>query len=143
MKKTMIVICILVLVLSSFSVGFAAEMDKAENEEETARFVGTHAHVDTLTISSSGYATMLAELIPKTSTSIDKVVVTIKLKSPNGTNVYNKSHNATWSQTYFEYQVDAYKQLTTKGEYTMYVTYKCYKDGSLIETISGSASDTY
>ena len=142
MKKAMIVICVLVLVLSSFSVGFAAEVDKV-TEEETMRYVGTHAHIDTLTISSSGYATMLAELIPKTSSSIDEVVVTIKLKSPSGSYVYNKTLDATWSQTYFEYQVDAYKQLTTRGKYTMSVTYKCYKDGSLLETISGSTTDTY
>ncbi len=142
MKKVMIVICVLVLVLSSFSVGFAAEVDKV-TEEEALRYVGTHAHIETLTISSSGYATMLAELIPKTSSSIDEVVVTIKLKSPSGTYVYNKSHDASWSQTYFEYQVSKGKQLSSKGLYTMSVTYKCYKDGSLIETISGSAADTY
>lgn len=107
------------------------------------RYVGTYMHMETLQISSSGKATMKARLEPKTEDSIDEVVVTIKLKNPNGIVLHNETYDATWSSVAFQYQVTDSESVATRGKYTMSVTYKCYKDGSLLETISGSTTDTY
>ena len=46
-------------------------------------------------------------------------------------------------KTAFEFQVEDNKQLIDKGAYYIDVTYKCYKDGKLLETLRGSAADTY
>ena len=142
MRKAIITVCILTLILSSFSMSFAATADEA-TEVEQLRFVGTLSHSEGLSISSSGKASMLATLIPKSETSIDEVEVTIKLKHTDGTTVLNKTYDAEWSDTYFQFRVYDSKNLTKTGLYTMSVTYKCYKNGSLIETLTGSNSDTY
>ena len=142
MRKAIITVCILTLILSSFSMSFAANADEAR-EVGQLRYVGTHSHVETLSINSSGNASMLAALMPKSESSIDEVEVTIKLKHTDGTTVLNKTYDAEWSDTYFQFRVSDSKNLTKTGLYTMSVTYKCYKNGSLIETLTGSNSDTY
>ena len=143
MKKAMIVICILVLVLSSFSVGFAAETDKVGAEEEPARFVGTFSHQESLSIDSSGKATFSACLTPKNDDAMDRVVVTIKIEHLDGTSVLNKTYTAEWWDIASCYKALDSKSVTKKGKYVMTATYKCYKGSSLIEKLSGSTTDTY
>ena len=142
MKKAMIVICMLVLVLSSFSVGFAAEVDKV-TEEAAMRYVGTLSHVEILSISSSGKATFSTQLTPKNDDAMDRVVVTIKVKHIDGTSAVNKTYTADWSETGYCYKVLDSKSVSKTGKYVMTATYKCYKGSTLIETISGSTTDTY
>ena len=143
MKKAMIVICILVLVLSSFSVGFAAETDKVGAEADPARFVGTLSHVEILSIDSSGKATFSTQLTPKNDDALDRVVVTIKIEHIDGTSVLNKTYTSEWLETWNCYKTLDSKSVTKKGKYIMTATYKCYKGSSLIEKLSGSTTDTY
>ena len=63
MRKAIITVCILTLILSSFSMSFAATAGEATGVEQL-RFVGTLSHTESLSISSSGKASMLATLIP-------------------------------------------------------------------------------
>jgi len=135
-------ICMVILVFSSFSLCFANVEDNVY-EKISPRFIGTFMHLEKLSIDSKGYASTAAILEPKTETSIDEVKVTITLKKIDGTLIRKKTYDATWSQTYFQFQVSDGKQLVDKGSYYIDVTYKCYKDGKLLETITGSAADSY
>ena len=86
---------------------------------------------------------MAAYLRTKASGLIDKVKVTLRLEKIDGTLLRKKTYDAKWSEVAFEFQVEDNKQLIDKGAYYIDVTYKCYKDGKLLETLRGSAADTY
>ena len=51
------------------------------------------------------------------------------------TQVYNKTYDATWSNVSKSYSTTKNYQLGKAGRYTFRATYKCYKNGSLLETI--------
>lgn len=142
MKKIICTVCMVIFILSSVSTCFA-DIEDNDIQQIEPRFVGTFLHMERLSISSSGYATTTARLEPKSEDSIDEVKVTMTLKKIDGTLIRKKTYDAVWSQTYFEFQAADHKQLTDKGAYYLDVTYKCYKDGKLLETLTGSAADTY
>lgn len=142
MKKIICMICMAAIVFSTFSLSFADVADNSA-EQVSPRFVGTFSHSEALSINSKGYATTVAYLRPKTRDSIDEVKTTITLKKIDGTLLRKKTYDAVWSEVAFEFQAVDYKQLTDKGSYYIDVTYKCYKDGKLLETLTGSAADTY
>lgn len=142
MRKTICIICIMVMVFSSFALCFA-DVIGSNVEQVSPRFVATFMHRETLTISSKGYATMTAQLQPKSATSMDEVKVTMTLKKTDGTLIRKKTYDAVWSETAFQFQVSDNKQLSDKGSYYVDMTYKCYKNGTLLETLNGSAADSY
>ena len=145
MKKIICSIFMAMVMLASFSTCFAdpALSTVRDEEQVSPRFVVTFSHSEGLLIDSKGYATMAAYLRPKASGLIDKVEVTLRLEKIDGTLLRKKTSDAKWSEVAFEFQVEDNKQLIDKGAYYIDVTYKCYKDGKLLETLRGSAADTY
>lgn len=142
MKKIICVVCMAILLLSSFSMCFA-DVVNCTVEQVSPRFIGTFSHSEALSINSKGYATMVAYLRPKTRDSIDEVKVTITLKTIDGYLIKKQTYDASWSEVAFEFQVVDYKQLKDRDSYYIDVTYKCYKDGKILETLNGFAADSY
>lgn len=107
-------------------------------------YVGTQTTNEIFNISSSGVASMTTSLTPKKSVGVDEVKVTLKIKNASGVVKYNKTYTATWSDLYGAFRLSKTYQLPGSGSYQFQATYKCYKDGSLLETInSGSILDSY
>lgn len=137
MKKIISLVLAVALVLGSYAMVFASEI--------VPFYIGTARHTELLSISKSGSADFGAELIPKQETSFDRVTITLELVyEDNGSTVYKVVANTTYDtvKSSFEKYVDDY-QLDDKGDYRLFVTYKCYKNGSLIETITMNVTDTY
>lgn len=138
MRKMMTIIFVLLMVFLLTSNCYAATSSGGETEINPC-YVGTKSHTEIFNISSSGVATMNVALAPFNTTTIDEVKATLVIKNSSGTNVYNKTYNLPWNSLYASFKVIKEYQLPEKGTYSFRVTYKCYKNGSLIETIKSSS----
>ena len=136
MFKKSISMCLLVIfLLIPLSTTYAgeAEVNSASNEELRLLYVGT----STITYDFSvlnGKASPIVKLIPKSSSSIDSVKVTVKIINSSG------KAEKTWNQT-LTYSVGAFRfsdsySLPAKGTYYMTVQGTCYKNNSAIDTFS-------
>jgi len=127
-------IVFLVIIILSTS-AFAAEKP---TEPVDLNYVYAKECFTIFSIDSDGMATMEGTIKPKTSTVIDEVKVTFTIDKLSGSNVYNKTWNASWSVLFGGYKEEQEYQLPRKGAYILHTTFKCYKNGKLIETISGN-----
>lgn len=137
MKKVIAITLVIVLVLSAFSLVFANDI--------TPYYIGTANHVENLNILSNGKATFSALLTPKTSTTFDRVNITLELVyEDDGSTVYKSISNTTYEAVVsgFRKGVTDY-QLDDRGDYRLFVTYKCYSGSTLVETINSAVTDTY
>ena len=101
-------------------------------------YVATQYTMETFSISSSGNAFMNVSLSPKSTTLIDEVKVILKIRNAYGTSFLNKTYNASWDNLSASYELTKMHQLSKKGTYEFQAVYKCYNDGTLVETISSS-----
>lgn len=101
-------------------------------------YVATQYTMETFSINSTGNAFMNVSLKPKSTTLIDEVKVTLKIRNAYGTSFLNKTFNASWDNLSASYEFTKMHQLSKKGTYEFQAVYKCYKDGNLVETIYSS-----
>lgn len=137
MKKILMFTLILVLVVLS-SLNCYAAIPQEGSSEASPLYVGTRSHNERFTISSRGQATMEAELAPLSTSTIDNVKVTFVIKNEDKVTIYNKSYDATWSNIEKAFNLTKYHDLELKGIYSLQVTYKCYKNDTLLETIKSN-----
>ena len=83
---------------------------------------------------SGGTADCVVTVVPKTSASIDSVTAWVQLKNSNG--VLQKGWNGAMMKSGTDFVFKNSHQLTAKGSYYLDVTLYCYKNGSIVETIS-------
>ena len=137
--KRIITIIFILLMLFSFTGNCFAATSAGGGTEIAPCYVATRSHTESFNISSSGVATMNVALAPFNTSTIDEVKATLVIKNSSGTNVYNKTHNLPWNSLYASFKTIKEHQLTKKGVYSFQVTYKCYKNGSLVETIKSTS----
>ena len=87
-----------------------------------------------LSISGSGTANCSVTVSPTSSSSIDAITAWVQLK--NGSGVLQKGWNGTMTKSGTDFTFRNSHQLTASGTYYLDVTLYCYKNGSLVETIS-------
>ncbi len=126
---------IVLLVIVIFSANAFAAVKPTETAE--LNYICVKEYGTKFTIDSDGTATMRGILLPKTSTAVDEVKVTFTIDKLSGTNVYNKTWNASWNSVFEEYKAEKNYKLPSKGTYILSTKFKCYKNGKLVETISG------
>lgn len=101
-------------------------------------YVATQYTMETFSINSTGNAFMNVSLKPKSTTLVDEVKVTLKIKNAYGTNFLNKTYNTSWDSLSASYELTKMHQLSKKGAYEFQAVYRCYKNGNLVETINSS-----
>lgn len=134
-EKIVMTILIFAMFLLSSMVCFAAVPTERDDSIVEPMYVATQSQIAIFTISSKGLATMNVSLIPFTKNSLDRVNVTLNIKNSSGTSVYNKSYDTSWSSISASFKLTKEYQLSKSETYEFQATYKCYKNGSLIETI--------
>lgn len=140
MRKIMAVVLI-IIIATSFCY---ASVIPNTNDVIQPYYVGTQAINQYFQISSSGKATMEAFLTPKSTALVDEVKVSLIIKNNAGASIYNKTYTAEYNRLFNEYQITKNYQLPSKGSYQFQAIYKCYKNGSLVETINSSyMTDSY
>lgn len=143
MKCLIRLVSIILVVALSTSVCFATT-NSALIENAKPYYVETQSITELFTINSTGKASMKAILVPISSSSIDEVKITLKIKDNLGVNVYSKTFSAEWNSLFGRYELFKNYQLPKKGTYNFQAIYKCYKNGSLVETINSPyKTDSY
>lgn len=129
---------LLILIISFSTVSLSYGQTGSENVVEPA-YVGTSLHTEKFNVDSDGLSTSVAYLVPKSETSFDKVVINIKIAKATTDEVcYNKTFTTYYDSIRGWFRVSKNYTLPSKGVYSMNATYKCYKNGKLIETIKGA-----
>lgn len=132
MKRIVIALVLIVAVIAGSVAVFA--------DEVSPFYIGTNSHVETLIISSNGVATMRGEVVPKNSTVYDKVNIEFELIKVGQTNsVYTGGTTVRYDSNHNLFYWEKNMNLSSRGTYQLEVTYKCYKNNSLVETIYGSS----
>ncbi|MGC2872595.1 hypothetical protein ACDL92_04780 [Ihubacter sp. mB4P-1] len=135
MRRIISLLLVLILVLSTATLCYG--QTSPVNPIEPA-YVGTAMHVESFKI-NDGVSTSVAYILPKTKTSFDKVTINIKIaKATTGVVYYDKTFTTYYDSIRGWFHVSKDYTLPSKGTYSMDATYKCYKDGKLIETIKGA-----
>lgn len=126
---------IVLLVILIFSTSAFAAVKPTEPAEPN--YVCAKGCATIFTIDSDGMATMRGIVIPKTGAGIDEVKVTFTIDKTSGSNVYNRTWTASWSNLLGEYKAEKNYQLPSKGTYILSTKFRCYKNDKLVETFSG------
>ncbi len=105
-------------------------------DEIQPRYVATQSTIENFSINSSGESSMTTILVPMDKSKIDKVKVTLNIKNSSGNSVYSNTYDATWSNLVSGYRLVKTYKLSSKGTYRFNAVYKCYKNNSLVETIT-------
>lgn len=135
MKKILLILTLVLSILASFTAAFA--------DTAVPYYIGTDSHRESFKISSAGTAQMSATLIPHTSDSFDKVNIEMKIKKSGVTTpIYSGSWDTTYDKTSRSFKKSTTHRINNKGTYYMEVTYTCYNNDTLIETITTNTSNT-
>lgn len=86
---------------------------------------------------SSGTATCTVIVTPKSKTSLDYIQTTVKILDVQGNSV-KTWNNIKSDKTGSIFAFDESFKLSKKGQYQMTYTSKCYKDGKVVDTDSGT-----
>ena len=140
MRKMISIGLAAVMLLSSFGLCFAAEETSASVEEISPRFAAVR-DVESNVVITGGNALFYVKVMPKSSTSISYINVTLKLVNSSGTVLKTVTDKVYFSSGYFKLSSN---KTVSRGTYHAEYTLKVYKSGSLEETISGkSLSEKY
>lgn len=137
MKKKVFFACMILMVFASctFSYGETAFADTGES-----RYIGTAVHSESFTRGSGAELIPNVYLMPNSKDTFDKVVIRLKItKTSTDAVCYNQSFTTYYNETRKWFSKTITFTAPSRGKYRLNTTYKCYKDGNLIETISGVA----
>ena len=125
MRKVISVLLVLTLIVSAVGVSYAA----------TPRYVSINNYSTGFSINEDGLATYKVNALPKGGTAMDRVTATIKILNASGTAVYNQTKTLTYSAVSGLFSDSGTHQLSSRGQYRLQVTFKCYDGTTLLETI--------
>lgn len=140
MKKNMLIL-IFTMVLS-FSPCYASDLNSFEPVEPIIpAYVAVDSVISNIAI-TGGTAVYYTKASSSTSTSVTKIVATIRLLNSKGTVVKTKTD--TIKPINWLSKISDSKKLTSRGSYYVKTTLKVYKGTTLVETItSKSKTESY
>ena len=134
-KFVLVIVLILSLIMTSVSYA----------ESILPYYVGVNRHMEIFEISNTGEATMQATMKPITSTVFDNVNIKMEvIRTKDLSCVYVNDWNVSYNIVADAFNKSTMYNVPAEGGYYMKVTYKCYKNNVLIETITTETNpDTY
>ena len=100
------------------------------------QYVGTRKHVESFALKDGGRAHIRVYLKPNTKETFDEVKMDIKVTDEKNNSVHGESLICQYEPLEHSFLVEKDIKLESKGTYKMKVTYKCYQNKKLIETIN-------
>lgn len=126
----MILVILVSCVLTHSTLAFADTIEP--------KYIGTFYHGESFTEGSGNELIPSVYLKPNSKDTFDKVVIKFKItKVSTGDVCYNKSFTTYYNESQKRFSKTITFSAPSKGTYRLATTYKCYKDGTLIETING------
>ena len=134
MRRIMAAMLMLLVIVSSITVGYAAEIEGGENLQP--QHVGAANHSESITKGMGLKVNYSGTIVPKNATVLDKVVMTFKVRNYITDGIANQETvTVYYDETKNQFKGQGSCSVPTIGTYYLEVTYKCYKNGSLIDTI--------
>ena len=135
MRKLVIAVVMMVLVLSSVSIGYGQVID----DSISPYYVSVSYYRNAFEIDSSGEARYSLAVKALNNEQLDQVIATVKIiNKSTGAVSYNQTLNLPYVYLYDQFKISDSHTLTKSGIYEFQVTYKCYGDGVLLETITAN-----
>ena len=138
MKKIIVLVAIMAMICGNLCSAYAysAKVETVRDSSIQPYYVGVSRSTALLNIKGK-QAEYAVRVIPKSKTSISKIIMTVKLVNNNGTVIQTKTETLTISNGAFESR--NIKTLSARGQYHVEYSGKVYKRSQLIETISGKS----
>ena len=138
MRRIMTLALMLMLIVSTGTVSYAASID--DGGELDLQYIGVTDHTETFLEGLNMKVNYSATIVPKNENALDKVVVTFKvIHYINGNTVHQETVTTYYDEYKDQFKAQGSGTVPTIGTYYLDVTYKCYKNGTLIETITGQS----
>ncbi|MBQ6900298.1 MAG: hypothetical protein IJN72_05605 [Firmicutes bacterium] len=135
MRKLMVLSLMIIMVLSSASFGYGQVI----NDSIAPCFVSVLYYSNSFDIDENGNATFSLMVYPLNRDLPDQVKATVKIiNKSTGAVSYNQTLNLPYVYLYDQFRISDSHTLTQSGIYEFQVTYKCYGDGVLLETITAN-----
>lgn len=136
MKRVAIALLMLVILISSGTVSYAAAIEDGGNLE--LQYIGVFNHLEDLMEGLGWKLNMYAEVVPRNESVLDKVVMDMKvINYATGNSIHEEKFATYYDVVTDSFYAESSCTVSMPGTYYLDVTYKCYKNGSLIETITG------
>ena len=137
MRRFIALICMVMFLFTSSGVCYGATASEPSVEPA---YIGTFIHAEAFSEGIGANLIPKVYLTPKSADSFDKVVIRLQIvKATTGVEYYDKSFTTYYNATRKWFMKTVTFTAPSKGTYRLNTTYKCYKDGELIETIKGVA----
>lgn len=134
MRRVLTAMLMLLIIASSITAGYAAVVDDGESLKP--KYVGAADHSESIIKGMGLKVNYSGTIIPKNATVLDKVVMTFKVRNYVTDGIANQETvTAYYDETKNQFKGQGSCSVPTIGTYYLEVTYKCYKNGSLVDTI--------
>ena len=135
MRKLVIAVMMMILVISSAGIGYGQVTD----DVIAPCFVSVQYYSNSFDIDENGNASFSLIVYPLNRDLLDQVKATVKIiNKSTGAVSYNQTLNLPYVYLYDQFRISDSHTLTKSGLYEFQVTYKCYGDGVLLETITAN-----
>lgn len=133
MRKIIVIGFLIMFVLSSISVCYG----QVNEGLMFPKFVSVSKYSNYFNIDESGEASYTLYLSPKAKDGLDRVTANVKItNTQTSTVLYNETNTMEFSYLYTRFGISDSIKLSDKGSYKQNVTFRCYKNNRLIETIT-------
>jgi len=135
MRRLLVVLLVMVIAFASISTAYGQVPDM----QITPFFVSVSRYVNSLEVDESGNADFTLKVKPFKKEQLTEVKAIVKIvNATTGVISYNRTLNLPYSELYAQYKVSDSCILNRPGIYEFQVTYKCYGNGVLLETITAN-----
>lgn len=137
MRKLIIFMMLIIVLIPSTGISHAAAI---KDDTIDLQYIGTSKHMESISSELGMNLSFFGKLVPKSEDSYDRVKVTFKIVNfVTNTTVHSESMEMTYDDIFHFYIAESDCTAPMTGTYYLEATYKCYKNGDLIETIIGQS----
>lgn len=133
-------ICIVLAVLMVISTNICSFANDSSEQNIDMYYIGTSSYSSSFSLVENNVAMAKTMLMPKSTTALDKVLITIKVTQiATDKVIYNQTKSTSYDRIFDRFEYSAQIKLPAKGRYQMTATFKCYKGEKLIETLKSDS----
>ena len=137
MRKLIIFMMLILVLIPSTGISHAAAIKDSTID---LQYIGTSKHMESISSKLGMNLSFFGQLVPKSEDSYDRVKVTFKIVNfVTNTTVHSEFMEMTYDDLFHFYFAESDCTAPMTGTYYLEATYKCYKNGDLIETIIGQS----
>lgn len=135
MKKIIVILVLMIGAIVATGTGYGQVIDSTL----APYFVSVSYYSNDFNIDTAGEASFSLIVRALNNDQLDQVTATVKIiNKSTGAISYNQTLNLPYSYLHDQFRTSGSYTLTKSGLYEFQVTFKCYGDGVLLETITAN-----